>query len=70
MHCFVPPIEPMYLGMRDAIMRHGSTMLYSLCEWGYQFPWFWADKVGHTYRMSGDINAFFGDEEGHTDCSV
>jgi len=53
--------------MRDALKRTGRDILYSLCQWGSQFPWFWADTVSHAYRMSGDITALFGNE-GKADC--
>lgn len=53
--------------MRDALLNSGRDILYSLCQWGDQFPWFWADQVGHSYRMSGDITALFSDKG--TDCA-
>jgi alpha-galactosidase len=34
--------------MRDALLNSGRNIFYSLCEWGYQFPWFWADQVGQS----------------------
>lgn len=30
--------------MRDALALSGRKIFYSLCEWGFQFPWFWADR--------------------------
>lgn len=47
--------------MRDALATTGRDIFYSLCEWGHQFPWFWADQVGQSYRMSGDITTTFSD---------
>ncbi|KAK0461995.1 alpha-galactosidase/alpha-n-acetylgalactosaminidase [Desarmillaria tabescens] len=67
-HANVEPPQVRFGRMRDAISRSNRGMLYSMCQWGSQFPWFWADAVGHTYRMAGDINAYFGDEAGHKDC--
>lgn len=51
--------------MRDALRGSGRNILYSLCQWGSQFPWFWADQISHSYRMSGDIhNSFSTDGKG------
>ncbi|GME24913.1 hypothetical protein V500_04511 [Neofusicoccum parvum] len=47
--------------MRDALLNSGRDIFYSLCQWGHQFPWYWADQIGQSYRMSGDITAVFGD---------
>lgn len=47
--------------MRDALLRSGRDIFYSLCEWGHQLPWYWADQVGQSYRMSGDITDVFTD---------
>lgn len=30
--------------MRDALRNSGREIFYSLCQWGHQFPWFWADR--------------------------
>jgi alpha-galactosidase len=27
--------------MRDALERSGREIFYSVCEWGFQFPWHW-----------------------------
>ena len=68
--------------MRDALKSSGREILYSLCSWGNQFPWFWADQVGHSYRMSGDIHLAFAEDgagvcktayclnQGYAGCSV
>jgi alpha-galactosidase len=51
--------------MRDALHNTDRDILYSLCNWGSQFPWFWADQIGQSFRMSGDIhNAFATDNSG------
>lgn len=50
--------------MSSALRKTGRDILYSLCQWGHQFPWFWADQVGaHSYRMSGDIHARFAEDK-------
>ncbi len=30
-------------------------MVFSLCEWGNNKPWLWAQDVGHLWRTTGDI---------------
>jgi alpha-galactosidase len=44
-----------YTTMRDAIKKAGRPMLFSLCEWGENAPWLWAQNVGHSWRTTGDI---------------
>jgi alpha-galactosidase len=29
--------------MRDALRNSGRSIFYSICQWGHQFPWYWAD---------------------------
>lgn len=55
--------------MRNALLNSGRDIFYSLCQWGNQFPWFWADQVGQSYRMSGDIHNSFRDD-GATTCKT
>ncbi|OHW97661.1 alpha-galactosidase [Colletotrichum incanum] len=50
--------------MSAALLSTGRDIFYSLCQWGHQFPWFWADGVGAgSYRMSGDIHARFAEDK-------
>ncbi|KAL4734923.1 glycoside hydrolase superfamily [Aspergillus similis] len=51
-----------FLAMQNALLRSGRDIFYSVCEWGYQFPWHWGGNIGHSYRMSGDITASFINE--------
>ncbi|RAH71317.1 glycoside hydrolase family 27 protein [Aspergillus aculeatinus CBS 121060] len=48
--------------MQKALQLVGREILYSVCEWGYQFPWHWGGEIGHSYRMSGDITNVFANE--------
>ncbi|KAL4883039.1 glycoside hydrolase superfamily [Aspergillus karnatakaensis] len=50
--------------MARALMDSGREIFYSVCEWGFQFPWHWGGGIGHSYRMSGDITASFINETG------
>lgn len=44
-----------YTIMRDAIYKAGRPMIFNLCEWGDNKPWEWGAKVGHMWRVAGDI---------------
>ncbi|KAF9784829.1 hypothetical protein IL306_006997 [Fusarium sp. DS 682] len=52
-------VQERFLKMSYALAASGRQILYSLCEWGNQFPWLWADQIGDSYRMSGDIYSSF-----------
>ncbi|GKZ69494.1 hypothetical protein AnigIFM50267_004703 [Aspergillus niger] len=51
--------------MKNALALSGRDIFYSVCGWGYQFPWHWGGDIGHSYRMSGDITTSFTNE---TEC--
>jgi alpha-galactosidase len=44
-----------YSIMRDALVKSGRPMVFSLCEWGSSKPWLWARDVGNLWRTTGDI---------------
>ena len=44
-----------YSIMRDALVRSGRPIVFSLCEWGSSKPWLWARDVGNLWRTTGDI---------------
>ncbi|KAJ6035612.1 hypothetical protein N7499_002738 [Penicillium canescens] len=50
-----------FSAMRDALRNSGRSIFYSICQWGHQFPWYWADEISQSYRISGDITGVFGD---------
>ncbi|WP_407563506.1 NPCBM/NEW2 domain-containing protein [Streptomyces sp. 184] len=49
-----------YTKMRDALKAASETtgrpIVYSICEWGQNKPWEWAEDVGHLWRTTGDIS--------------
>jgi len=51
----MPPQER-YPIMRDALNATGSEILFSMCEWGVNQPWFWASQVGNSWRTDMDID--------------
>jgi alpha-galactosidase len=44
-----------YAAMRDALLRTGRPMVFSICEWGTSEPWTWAAPAGNLWRTTGDI---------------
>lgn len=48
-----------YRIMSDAIRAAGRPIVFSLCEWGQNKPWLWAEPVGHLWRTTGDIGASY-----------
>lgn len=57
--------EGAYITMRDAIKAAGRPMVFSICEWGDNEPWKWAENVGHMWRVTGDIINCWDCEIGH-----
>ncbi|WNV92124.1 NPCBM/NEW2 domain-containing protein [Umezawaea sp. Da 62-37] len=49
-----------YTAMRDALLATGRPILYSICEWGSESPWDWAQTVGNSWRTTGDIEDNYG----------
>lgn len=47
------PPQVRFAAMRDALNAVDRDIFYSLCEWGYQYPWYWADgKLSHSTATS------------------
>ncbi len=49
-----------YTTMRDALLATGRPIVFSLCEWGSNSPWDWAQSVGNSWRTTGDIEDNYG----------
>ncbi|MDP8998489.1 MAG: alpha-galactosidase [Myxococcota bacterium] len=47
--------EDAYGAMRDALLKTGRPIVFSICEWGKSQPWLWAAPVGNLWRTTGDI---------------
>lgn len=65
--CMTENINPIgaYTLMRDALREAGRPILFSLCEWGSNKPWEWAQEVGHQWRTTGDIGLSFSEQIVH-----
>jgi alpha-galactosidase len=48
-----------YTTMSKALKKAGRPIVFSLCEWGTNKPWLWAENVGELWRTTGDISATF-----------
>ena len=57
--------EGAYMTMRDALYAAGRPILFSICEWGNNKPWLWAEDIGHMWRTTGDIYPCFDCEYNH-----
>ena len=44
-----------YSIMRDALLKAGRPIVFSICEWGTSKPWLWAKDIGNLWRTTGDI---------------
>lgn len=57
--------EGAYMTMRNALYATGRPIVFSICEWGDNQPWDWAQDVGHLWRTTGDIYACWDCEYDH-----
>ncbi len=48
-----------YTKFRDALLATGRPILFSICEWGENKPWEWAQNVGNMWRSTYDIVSCF-----------
>ena len=48
-----------YTTMRDALHAAGRPIIFSMCEWGDNQPWLWAENIGNSWRTTGDIYPCF-----------
>lgn len=42
----------------------GTTFELGLCEWGVEYPWIWASKVGNAWRIAGDVRPWWSSISG------
>ncbi len=55
--------EETYRTMGNALYATGRPIVYSLCEWGSNKPWVWAQDIGHLWRTTGDITNCYDCQE-------
>lgn len=47
--------EGAYKTITAALKKAGRPIVLSICEWGHDKPWEWAQNIGHLWRTTGDI---------------
>ena len=45
--------------MRDAILKSGRDIFYSICNWGLEDTTEWGPKTGNSWRTTVDISDFW-----------
>ena len=58
-----------YKTMANALNATGRPMLYSMCNWGEDFPWKWAQTVANSWRITGDVFDTFDRPDKACPCS-
>ena len=53
-----------YKRMSEGLKAAGRPIVFSLCEWGSNKPWEWAEPIGHLWRTTGDIYASYDGRQG------
>jgi alpha-galactosidase len=55
--------EETYKTMSNALVEAGRPIVFSICEWGNNKPWLWAQDMGHLWRTTGDITDCYDCQE-------
>lgn len=55
--------------MSEALNATGRPIFYSLCNWGEDYPWKWAQTIANSWRMSGDITDTFSRPDPRCPCT-
>ena len=59
-----------YKAMSDALNATGRPILYSMCQWGLDSPWNWAQTIANSWRMSGDVYDSFDRPDPRCPCTT
>lgn len=59
-----------YKAMSEALNATGRPILYSLCNWGQDHPWDWAQTIANSWRMSGDVYDSFDRPDARCPCDT
>ncbi|MCO6498266.1 MAG: glycoside hydrolase family 27 protein [Chitinophagaceae bacterium] len=59
-YCYAPgdsvTAKTRYKKMGDALKKSGRDIVFSICEWGQRYPWFWAANAGgNLWRTTYDV---------------
>ncbi|TKY89106.1 hypothetical protein EX895_001637 [Sporisorium graminicola] len=58
-----------YNAMSRALNKTGSPILYSMCNWGEDWPWLFATEIANSWRISGDIYPSFNRDDDRCPCT-
>lgn len=58
-----------YKNMSLALNATGRPILYSLSNWGEDYPWKWAQTMANSWRISGDIYDSFDRPDSRCPCT-
>ncbi|SPO27938.1 probable alpha-galactosidase [Ustilago trichophora] len=59
-----------YNAMSQALNRTtGDPILYSMCNWGEDWPWLFATEIANSWRISGDIYPSFNRDDDRCPCT-
>ena len=59
-----------YRAMSDALNATGRPILYSMCNWGTDYPWNWASTIANSWRITGDIYDSFDRPDTRCPCTT
>ncbi|KAL8814502.1 MAG: hypothetical protein Q9191_008543, partial [Dirinaria sp. TL-2023a] len=55
--------------MSKALNATGRPILYSMCNWGEDYPWNWAQTIANSWRISGDVYDSFSRPDSQCPCT-
>ncbi|KAI9734633.1 MAG: hypothetical protein M1834_002234 [Cirrosporium novae-zelandiae] len=58
-----------YKVMSNALNTTGRSILYSVCNWGEDYPWKWGQTMCNSWRMSGDLTDSFDRPDTRCPCT-
>ena len=56
--------------MESGLTPSGRPILYSICNWGQDNPWDWAQTIANSWRMSGDVYDSFDRPDARCPCDT
>ncbi|KAI0174110.1 glycoside hydrolase family 27 protein [Pestalotiopsis sp. NC0098] len=57
-----------YNVMAKALNATGRPILYSLCNWGEDYPWNWGSTIANSWRISGDVTDYYDKPDDRCPC--
>ncbi|CDU24927.1 probable alpha-galactosidase [Sporisorium scitamineum] len=58
-----------YNAISQALNKAGNPILYSMCNWGEDWPWLFATEIANSWRISGDIYPSFNRDDDRCPCT-